>query len=94
MGLMENEKTTADFSEDGDAVGLELTTSLPEGATVNAEGVPCYLGYTGTKLIAAITFVSPPSLLARELTVLRSQCHCHHWVLCVPSPVLRVRAVN
>lgn len=58
MGLKDNEKSNADYSsEDGDGRGLELTTSLPEGANVNAEGVPCYLGYTGTKLIAAITFV-------------------------------------
>lgn len=62
MGLNEKDLATAPHDQDhhDGAPGLELTTVLPEGTTVNTAGVPSYLGLTGTRLIAAITLVSFP----------------------------------
>ena len=58
MGLNEKDLSPIDKHQQEAAPGLELTTVLPEVTTVNSEGVPSYLGLTGTKLIAAITLVS------------------------------------
>ncbi|KAM0750892.1 putative MFS monosaccharide transporter [Meredithblackwellia eburnea MCA 4105] len=42
---------------------LELTTTLPEGVKTNNSGVPTYMGFSGTKLINAITVFATTGFL-------------------------------
>lgn len=51
--LEEGFPRTGNSSSEGTAA--EQTDRLPEGAAVNADGVPTYLGLCGNKLIMAIT---------------------------------------
>ena len=75
-----DQKLSRNGSED-DATFSQQTDRLPEGAVVNADGVPTYMGLSGNKLIwASASPVSfPPS--ATPLT-----CRC--------SPQLRVSYAN
>ena len=63
MKKNDEKRTPTPPIQEENADGLEITTRLEEGAQVNAEGVPTYVGLSGTRLIAAITATATTGFL-------------------------------